>query len=139
MRAYTPICAPGALGHFTLALKVYRANVHPEHPLGGRMSQYLDHLQVRGEGGAQARLACGCVPLPAPQPTAWGFPAGCSLGRWDRSAHQSPLMFVALPLPPQVGDYMFAKLAPYDFAYLGQGVFQARAGRGGGFTPEGFR
>ena len=47
---------------------------------------------------------------------------------------------VCRPAPsPQVGDYMFAKLAPYDFAYLGQGVFQARAGRGGGFTPEGFR
>ena len=38
--------APGARGDFTLALKVYRANVHPEHPRGGAMSQYLDSLQV---------------------------------------------------------------------------------------------
>ena len=46
MRAYTPICAPEARGHFTLALKVYRANVHKGFPQGGAMSQYLDNLQV---------------------------------------------------------------------------------------------
>ena len=46
VRAYTPICAPGARGHFTLALKVYRANVHKGFPQGGAMSQYLDGLQV---------------------------------------------------------------------------------------------
>lgn len=46
VRAYTPICAPGTRGRFTLAVKVYRAHVHPDFPQGGAMSQHLDSLQV---------------------------------------------------------------------------------------------
>jgi hypothetical protein len=39
MRAYTPTTANETLGHFDLIVKIYKANVHPRFPDGGKFSQ----------------------------------------------------------------------------------------------------
>ena len=47
MRAYTPITGDETPGHFDLLVKIYRANVHPRFPDGGKLSTvrlYLQHL-----------------------------------------------------------------------------------------------
>lgn len=39
MRAYTPTTANETRGHFDLVVKIYKANVHPKFPEGGKFSQ----------------------------------------------------------------------------------------------------
>ncbi|BES90784.1 NADH-cytochrome b5 reductase [Nesidiocoris tenuis] len=57
IRAYTPVTSDDDLGYMDLVIKVYRKDVHPKFPLGGKMSQYLDSLaigdsiDVRGPSG----------------------------------------------------------------------------------------
>ncbi len=57
VRPYTPTSSDDDKGFFDLVLKVYKANVHPKFPDGGKMSQYLDSLKpgetidVRGPSG----------------------------------------------------------------------------------------
>mmetsp|Transcript_16545 Transcript_16545/g.21890 ORF Transcript_16545/g.21890 Transcript_16545/m.21890 type:complete len:969 (-) Transcript_16545:142-3048(-) len=46
MRAYTPITGDEVKGHFDLVIKVYFKNEHPKFPEGGKMSQYLNELQL---------------------------------------------------------------------------------------------
>ncbi|KAK9815051.1 hypothetical protein WJX73_005946 [Symbiochloris irregularis] len=46
MRAYTPTSSNDELGYFDLVVKVYFANQHPTYPEGGRMSQYLESMQL---------------------------------------------------------------------------------------------
>ena len=46
MRAYTPVSSDDDLGHFTLCVKVYFADVHPKFPDGGKMSQYMEKMQI---------------------------------------------------------------------------------------------
>ena len=46
MRAYTPASSDDEVGYFDLVVKIYRANEHPRFPDGGKMSQYLDGLNV---------------------------------------------------------------------------------------------
>lgn len=46
MRAYTPISSDDDLGKLDLLIKVYFAGENPQHPPGGKMSQYLDGLKV---------------------------------------------------------------------------------------------
>lgn len=46
MRAYTPVSSDDDLGRFTLCIKVYFANAHPKFPLGGKLSQYMEQLQI---------------------------------------------------------------------------------------------
>jgi nitrate reductase (NAD(P)H) len=46
MRAYTPTSSVDKVGHFDLLVKVYFKDEHPKFPDGGRMTQYLDALQV---------------------------------------------------------------------------------------------
>lgn len=46
MRAYTPTSSDHDLGYFELVIKVYRSNENPKFPEGGKMSQYLDSLNV---------------------------------------------------------------------------------------------
>lgn len=46
MRAYTPTSSDHDMGYFELVVKVYRANVHPDFPAGGKMSQHMDTLNV---------------------------------------------------------------------------------------------
>ena len=56
-RPYTPVTSDDEVGFFDLVIKVYKQNVHPKYPEGGKMSQYLDSLQIgdtiscRGPGG----------------------------------------------------------------------------------------
>lgn len=45
-RAYTPVSSDDDLGHFDLLIKVYFPNVHPKFPEGGKLSQYMERLQV---------------------------------------------------------------------------------------------
>uniref|UniRef100_A0A286R227 Nitrate reductase [NADH] n=1 Tax=Ulva prolifera TaxID=3117 RepID=NIA_ULVPR len=46
MRAYTPTTANETRGHFDLVVKIYKANVHPKFPEGGKFSQILEALEV---------------------------------------------------------------------------------------------
>ncbi|KAH9397244.1 PREDICTED: NADH-cytochrome b5 reductase 3-like [Rhagoletis zephyria] len=56
-RSYTPVSSDDDHGHFDLVVKVYFANVHPNFPKGGQMSQFLeqmaigDTINVRGPNG----------------------------------------------------------------------------------------
>jgi cytochrome-b5 reductase len=45
-RSYTPTSLDDDIGWCELVIKVYFANVHPNFPEGGKMSQYLDGLQI---------------------------------------------------------------------------------------------
>jgi len=45
-RNYTPVSKVEIKGHFELLIKVYRKNVHPKFPEGGKISQYLESLKV---------------------------------------------------------------------------------------------
>eukprot|EP01088_Endostelium_zonatum_P001536 TRINITY_DN1183_c0_g6_i1.p1 TRINITY_DN1183_c0_g6~~TRINITY_DN1183_c0_g6_i1.p1 ORF type:complete len:375 (-),score=125.16 TRINITY_DN1183_c0_g6_i1:1115-2191(-) len=45
-RSYTPVSSDDDVGHFDLIIKVYKAGVKPQFPDGGKMSQYLDKLNV---------------------------------------------------------------------------------------------
>lgn len=46
MRAYTPVSCDDDKGTFTLCIKVYFANVHPKFPEGGKMSQYMENMEI---------------------------------------------------------------------------------------------
>jgi len=46
VRPYTPVTSDEDLGHMDLVIKVYHANVHPKFPDGGKMTQYLESLQI---------------------------------------------------------------------------------------------
>lgn len=46
MRAYTPVSSDDELGSFTLCIKVYFAGVHPKFPDGGKMSQYMEAMEI---------------------------------------------------------------------------------------------
>ena len=45
-RAYTPISSDDDLGYFDLIVKVYFKNVHPKFPEGGKITQYLESLNI---------------------------------------------------------------------------------------------
>ena len=45
-RNYTPVSVSDASGYFELLVKIYRSNVDPFFPDGGKSSQYLDSLKV---------------------------------------------------------------------------------------------
>uniref|UniRef100_A0A0A9WFH4 NADH-cytochrome b5 reductase n=1 Tax=Lygus hesperus TaxID=30085 RepID=A0A0A9WFH4_LYGHE len=65
IRAYTPVTSDDHLGYMDLVIKVYKKDVHPKFPLGGKMSQYLDSLSVgdaidvRGPSGRLKYLGHG--------------------------------------------------------------------------------
>ncbi|NXO69936.1 NB5R2 reductase, partial [Phainopepla nitens] len=46
IRAYTPVSSDKTEGYVDLVIKVYRKNVNPKFPEGGKMSQYLDNLKI---------------------------------------------------------------------------------------------
>lgn len=46
IRPYTPVTSDDEVGYFELVIKVYFKNVHPKYPDGGKMSQYLDSLEI---------------------------------------------------------------------------------------------
>lgn len=45
-RPYTPVSLENQMGSFDLVIKVYNAGVHPKFPEGGKMSQYLESLNI---------------------------------------------------------------------------------------------
>jgi cytochrome-b5 reductase len=45
-RSYTPVTGNEVPGKVTFVIKVYKANVHPKFPDGGKMSQHLDSLEI---------------------------------------------------------------------------------------------
>ena len=45
-RSYTPTTGDDTPGTVTFVIKVYKANVHPKFPEGGKMSQHLDSLKI---------------------------------------------------------------------------------------------
>ncbi|GAX75762.1 hypothetical protein CEUSTIGMA_g3205.t1 [Chlamydomonas eustigma] len=49
MRAYTPISGDDDKGKLDLLIKVYFAGKNPAHPPGGKLSQYLDKLNIGDE------------------------------------------------------------------------------------------
>lgn len=46
VRPYTPVTSDDDLGHMDLIVKVYFKNVHPKFPDGGKMSQYLNNMEI---------------------------------------------------------------------------------------------
>lgn len=46
IRPYTPVSSDDEMGYFDLVIKVYFKDVHPKFPNGGKMSQYLESLEV---------------------------------------------------------------------------------------------
>lgn len=46
IRAYTPVSSDENTGYVDLVIKVYKRNVHPKFPNGGKMSQHVDELKI---------------------------------------------------------------------------------------------
>lgn len=46
IRAYTPVSSDDNQGYVDLVIKVYRRDVHPKFPAGGKMSQFVDALKI---------------------------------------------------------------------------------------------
>jgi len=46
IRPYTPISSDDDVGYVDLVIKVYKKDVHPKFPAGGKMSQYLDEMKI---------------------------------------------------------------------------------------------
>ncbi|CRK93693.1 CLUMA_CG007221, isoform A [Clunio marinus] len=65
IRSYTPVTSDDDHGFVDLVIKVYRRNVHPKFPDGGKMTQYLDEMKIgdtiafRGPSGKLQYLGNG--------------------------------------------------------------------------------
>lgn len=65
IRPYTPVSSDDDKGYMDLVIKVYFKNVNPKFPDGGKMSQYLnnmqlgDYIDVRGPSGLLVYEGCG--------------------------------------------------------------------------------
>lgn len=65
IRSYTPVSSDDDKGFVDLVVKVYRKNVHPKFPDGGKMTQHLDDLKLgdkiafRGPSGKLQYLGNG--------------------------------------------------------------------------------
>lgn len=46
IRAYTPVSSDDDQGYVDLVIKVYHRNVNPKFPNGGKMSQFVDALNI---------------------------------------------------------------------------------------------
>ncbi|XP_011058693.1 PREDICTED: NADH-cytochrome b5 reductase 2 isoform X1 [Acromyrmex echinatior] len=46
IRSYTPVSSDDNQGYVDLVIKVYFKNVHPKFPEGGKMSQYLENMNI---------------------------------------------------------------------------------------------
>ncbi|XP_071100019.1 NADH-cytochrome b5 reductase 3-like isoform X1 [Haliotis cracherodii] len=71
IRPYTPVSSDDDKGYMDLVIKVYFKNVHPKFPEGGKMSQYLekmeigDFIDVRGPNGLLMYEGRGCYKIRA--------------------------------------------------------------------------
>lgn len=69
IRPYTPVTSDDDHGYMDLVIKVYFKNVHPKFPDGGKMSQYLeamninDPIDVRGPSGLLVYKGLGLLNL----------------------------------------------------------------------------
>ncbi|KAL1110476.1 hypothetical protein AAG570_008004 [Ranatra chinensis] len=69
IRPYTPVTSDDDIGFMDLVIKVYKKNVHPKFPAGGKMSQHLDDLNIgdsvdiRGPSGRLKYLGQGSFSL----------------------------------------------------------------------------
>jgi cytochrome-b5 reductase len=65
IRSYTPVSSDDDKGFVDLVVKVYKKNVHPKFPDGGKMTQFLDDLKIgdkiafRGPSGKLQYLGNG--------------------------------------------------------------------------------
>jgi cytochrome-b5 reductase len=65
IRSYTPVSSDDDKGFVDLVVKVYRSNVHPKFPDGGKMTQHLDDMKLgdkiafRGPSGKLQYLGKG--------------------------------------------------------------------------------
>jgi len=65
IRSYTPVSSDDDKGFVDLVVKVYKKNVHPKFPEGGKMTQHLDSLNIgdkiafRGPSGKLQYLGNG--------------------------------------------------------------------------------
>lgn len=65
IRSYTPVSSDDDKGFCDLVVKVYRKNVHPKFPDGGKMTQHLDDMKIgekiafRGPSGKLQYLGNG--------------------------------------------------------------------------------
>lgn len=46
IRSYTPVSSDDDKGFVDLVVKIYKKNVHPKFPDGGKMTQYLDEMKI---------------------------------------------------------------------------------------------
>ncbi|XP_038178325.1 NADH-cytochrome b5 reductase 2 isoform X2 [Arvicola amphibius] len=46
IRAYTPVSSDDDQGFVDFIIKIYFKNVHPKHPEGGKMTQYLENMKI---------------------------------------------------------------------------------------------
>uniref|UniRef100_A0A8C6RKD7 NADH-cytochrome b5 reductase n=1 Tax=Nannospalax galili TaxID=1026970 RepID=A0A8C6RKD7_NANGA len=66
IRAYTPVSSDDDQGFVDLIIKIYFKNVHPRHPKGGKMTQYLENMKIgdtilfRGPTGHLFYHGSGC-------------------------------------------------------------------------------
>jgi cytochrome-b5 reductase len=65
IRSYTPVSSDDDKGYVDLVVKVYKKNVHPKFPDGGKLSQHLDSMKIgdtvafRGPSGRLQYLGNG--------------------------------------------------------------------------------
>lgn len=68
-RSYTPVSSDDDVGYVDFVIKVYFANVHPKFPDGGKMSQYLesmnigDSMEMKGPKGNLEYLGKGLLKI----------------------------------------------------------------------------
>ncbi|KAF4009093.1 hypothetical protein G4228_000795, partial [Cervus hanglu yarkandensis] len=69
VRAYTPVSSDDDLGFVDLIIKIYFKNVHPNHPEGGKMTQYLENMKIgdtilfQGPSGCLFYHGSGIMPM----------------------------------------------------------------------------
>ncbi|XP_019332630.1 NADH-cytochrome b5 reductase 2 isoform X2 [Alligator mississippiensis] len=69
IRAYTPVSSDEIKGYVDLIIKVYYKNVNPKFPEGGKMSQYLNSMNIgdtidfRGPNGLLVYKGPGITPM----------------------------------------------------------------------------
>ncbi|XP_028853730.1 NADH-cytochrome b5 reductase 1 [Denticeps clupeoides] len=86
VRPYTPVSSDDDKGFVDLVVKIYFKNVHPKFPEGGKMSQYLESMQVgdmidfRGPGGLLEYAGEGRFAVQPDKKTPAEMKAASSLG-----------------------------------------------------------
>uniref|UniRef100_A0A0B6Y0A4 NADH-cytochrome b5 reductase n=1 Tax=Arion vulgaris TaxID=1028688 RepID=A0A0B6Y0A4_9EUPU len=86
IRPYTPVSSDDDKGFMDLVVKVYFKNVHPKFPEGGKMSQYLESLEigeyidVRGPNGLLEYVGQGTFKIKSDKKAEPQIKSGSNLG-----------------------------------------------------------